>query len=702
MPAYKHIYRRAVSVYMVVLPRRNEEEMGSNTKKKGHSRKRIAEEIMVRIGTRVFVVFVVVAVIAIVMVWSAIMSAKETELTLESESAANRLTGFFDQYIKMSQQMAVNPEIVALLEETVAGDDITQKPNYQTVYEDMVNIAGVDADNIMSAWVADMDASILTQSDGFTSGDGWDFSARAWSVCTQTGETVLTEPYVDPSTGDMILSVVTPVRSSSGSIIGAAGLDTSLDQIISVMKSYTIGRGGYVILVTSAGTILYDEDKSLIQKNINESGLSGNVVSAIENCEQEFMKYKSQSGTKYGFTANVGETGYSVLSSLPSFEYHEMIYGMLVALIIAFGVGIVVITLSIMRTSHSLSEPIKELNETAKKLAAGELDVEIHVHSENEIGQLGDSISATVARLKEYICYIDEISDVLGDMAHGKLAVSLKNDYVGEFAKLKDALLLISKSMIDVMGGITDSAYQVSAGADELAKAAQALAEGAGTQAAAVEELVATSSTVVEQVNVSRKGFETSASETKQVTMMMEHSQNQMNQMMEAMTKIQETSRQVVGIIQTIEEIADQTNLLSLNASIEAARAGESGKGFAVVAGEIGKLADESSKAANSTRDLINVSMEEIDKGNERAGDVVLSLRDTVAAVERVSKLITEAAENAALQTQSMEQIRIGIEDISQGIQDNSATAQESSATSQELAAQATTLNEMVHQFELP
>ena len=96
------------------------------------------------------------------------------------------------------------------------------------------------------------------------------------------------------------------------------------------------------------------------------------------------------------------------------------------------------------------------------------------------------------------------------------------------------------------------------------------------------------------------------------------------------------------------------------------------------------------------------MSMEEIDKGNERAGDVVLSLRDTVAAVERVSKMITEAAENAALQTQSMEQIRIGIEDISQGIQDNSATAQESSATSQELAAQATTLNEMVHQFELP
>ena len=175
----------------------------------------------------------------------------------------------------------------------------------------------------------------------------------------------------------------------------------------------------------------------------------------------------------------------------------------------------------------------------------------------------------------------------------------------------------------------------------------------------------------------------------------------QMQEMMEAVQKIHETSKQVVGIIATIEEIADQTNLLSLNASIEAARAGEAGKGFAVVADEIGKLAQESSKAANMTRELIGVSMEEINKGNQIADHVMDSLKTAVEAVDNVNGMIQKTAGNAADQAQSMEQIRVGIEEISQGVQDNSAIAEESSATSEELASQATMLNELVQHFEL-
>ena len=231
--------------------------------------------------------------------------------------------------------------------------------------------------------------------------------------------------------------------------------------------------------------------------------------------------------------------------------------------------------------------------------------------------------------------------------------------------------------------------------------AAQQLAEGSGTQAAAVEELVATATSVAEQVEESKKDALQSAEETQKVTAMMEQSQDKMQEMMEAVQKIHETSKQVVGIIATIEEIADQTNLLSLNASIEAARAGEAGKGFAVVADEIGKLAQESSKAANMTRELIGVSMEEINKGNQIADHVMDSLKTAVEAVDNVNGMIQKTAGNAADQAQSMEQIRVGIEEISQGVQDNSAIAEESSATSEELASQATLLNELVQHFEL-
>ena len=672
------------------------------TRQSAPSRKGIEQEILYGIGARILAVFALIAIVTIAMVWVVMTSAKQKELTLASESAANKLTDFFDQYIKMSQQMAVNPEIIDLLDNTKEGDSILEQPGFPTVYQDMVNIAGIDTENIMAAWVSDIDANVLTQSDDFTSGEGWEFMSRVWSVCTQTGETVVTEPYIDASTGNMILSAVSPVYAADGEVLGAAGLDISLAHIGDVMADYTIGRGGYLILTSAEGMILYDKDASLIQKTVSEAGFSDHIVNALNNSEQIFTKYRSPAGTRYGYIASIGETGYHIISSLSALEYHENLFWIILALIVVFVIGIVLLTVSIRKISHSLSEPILKLNETAQKLAQGELDVDIDIHSKNEIGELGDSIQATVTRLKEYIRYIDELSEVLSRFADGKLAVELKNDYTGEFQKLKEALLLISRSMVDVMKNVTNSSQQVSGGADELAGAAQMLAESSGTQAAAVEELLATSTTVVEQVNRSREGFEASAEETQKVTLMMERSQSQMNQMMEAMSKIQETSRQVVGIIQTIEEIAEQTNLLSLNASIEAARAGESGRGFAVVAGEIGKLAEESSKAANTTRVLIGVSMEEISRGNERAQEVVSSLHDTVEAVERVSRLITEAAQIASAQTESMEQIRLGVEDISQSIQDNSATAQESSATSQELAAQASILNQMLQKFQLP
>lgn len=181
----------------------------------------------------------------------------------------------------------------------------------------------------------------------------------------------------------------------------------------------------------------------------------------------------------------------------------------------------------------------------------------------------------------------------------------------------------------------------------------------------------------------------------------MEDSKKQMAQMREAMDKIQESSKQVVGVIKAIKDIASQTNLLSLNASIEAARAGEAGKGFAVVAGEIGGLADESADAVNTTRNLINVSLDETEKGNTIVNDVIASLDNAVERVRIANGMIQETAQVADVQMKSIDQIRDGIRDMSQVVSDNSAMAEETSATSEELAAQSVKLNELVQKFEL-
>lgn len=675
--------------------------MGKNAAEGNRKKGKIAEEIRKRIGRSVLIAYIVVEVIIVIIMGQTVYYNKKAQLTLESESAANRLAGFFEKYERETQTLALNPQIQSVLSETKAGDNILSAKAMGYVEKYLVDAAGADSENVMAVWIADLDASVITQSDGYTSPDGWDITGRAWYSCIETGKTVLTEPYIDSSTGEIILSAATPIYDEGGNVLGAAGMDISLDHVTEVLSGYTIGSNGYVWLVSSDGMLIYHPNAELVQQNIADVNVSDNVVNAIVNQSTEFLKYKADGTTKYGSVQLVGETGYLVVSNMPFLEYYQMLFATIGVLLAIFAVEIIVVMRSIDKSAYALSKPIAELNETASRLAEGDLDVELNVMAKNEIGELAESIRATVARLKEYIAYLKEASGALDQIADGKLEIHLEQEYVGEFGQLKEALLHISSSMNDVMRNISASSQTVTSSAGDLANAAQQLAEGSGTQAAAVEELVATATSVAEQVEESKKDALQSAEETQKVTAMMEQSQDKMQEMMKAVQKIHETSKQVVGIIATIEEIADQTNLLSLNASIEAARAGEAGKGFAVVADEIGKLAQESSKAANMTRELIGVSMEEINKGNQIADHVMDSLKTAVEAVDNVNGMIQKTAGNAADQAQSMEQIRVGIEEISQGVQDNSAIAEESSATSEELASQATLLNELVQHFEL-
>lgn len=670
--------------------------------KKAHSRRRIADEIMFQVGRSVLIVFLIVAVASVIMVRWLVKSSKETELELQSASAANKIEGFFLQYTKTSGQLAVNPEIRYVLSETKPGDSILDTDNIETVRQNLLNIVEADAGNIMSSWIADLDTSTITQSDGYTSGPDWDITTRVWyEDCIVNESTVLTKPYIDPATNKVIISAITPVYGSSGKeVIGAAGVDISLEHLTDVMDKYKIGRKGYVFLVSADGIIIYHPQEDLKQKNLKDAGVSQNVLDAIDSEDGKLLKYKVGRSTKYGLVQQVGSTGYTVVSNMPFMEYYSMLFIIMAALVTVFVIGIVMIAFSIKKSAASLSKPIMGLNHTAQQLADGDLDVHIEITSEDEIGELGTSIGKTVARLKEYIVYIDETADVLSHIADGKLGIELKNDYAGEFQKIKKALLNISSSMTNLMKGISESSEQVSIGASELSDASQMLAEGAQVQAEAVQELATATNTVTEQVQKSRKDAEASAKATVNVTTMMEANKDKMKLMMDAMDSIHATSQQVVGIIQTIEEIAEQTNLLSLNASIEAARAGESGKGFAVVADEIGKLALESSKAANMTRELIGVSMEEINKGNDIAIDVMKSLEESVNAVDHVNHMIREVAGNAAEQADNMEKIRTGIDGIAQGVNDNSAVSQETYATSEQLANQTVSLNDLVQKFE--
>lgn len=171
--------------------------------------------------------------------------------------------------------------------------------------------------------------------------------------------------------------------------------------------------------------------------------------------------------------------------------------------------------------------------------------------------------------------------------------------------------------------------------------------------------------------------------------------------MVQAMERINETSQQIVNIASEIEDIASQTNLLSLNASIEAARAGEAGKGFAVVADEIRKLAEQSAQSAVSTRELIEKALYEVTEGNKAADRVSAAIDHIVDGINTIADSSKDLSEIAKEQAEAMEQAEDGVSQISEVVQGNSATAEETSATSEELSAQAVAMNELVGQFRL-
>ncbi|MBQ7773070.1 MAG: methyl-accepting chemotaxis protein [Bacteroidales bacterium] len=322
------------------------------------------------------------------------------------------------------------------------------------------------------------------------------------------------------------------------------------------------------------------------------------------------------------------------------------------------------------------------------------------ITSEDETRILADAAGSLANSLK---LVIEDADYLLSEMSEGNFAVDTEKEeaYVGDFQGLITSMRTLNTRLDETLKNITEAVEQVTMGATQMAETAQGLAEGATDQAGAVQELQATITNVTSIVTDSAKSLEASYKTAKEYQQQAIASGEEMKELTGAMERINATSRQINNIIEEIEDIASQTTLLSLNAAIEAARAGEAGRGFAVVADKIRKLADDSAQSAVHTRELIETSLQEIERGNEITDRTYSSLMKVVEGMEVLVGESQQAMNNSAAQAEAMEQIEQGIDQISAVVENNYATAEETSATIEELSAQATNMNEMVAAFTL-
>ena len=371
--------------------------------------------------------------------------------------------------------------------------------------------------------------------------------------------------------------------------------------------------------------------------------------------------------------------------------------------IVAAGLAIAVVTTLIGRIiTNSITEPVEQIDAAVASLRKGELsNVEMLTYeSEDEFGDTIRNLKEAMGILADYV---SEISVEVKAIAQGDLTRNGDDitDFLGDFSELKTSLLYILKRFNSTLTEISNLAEQVSSNSSEVENASKSLADGATEQAGVIEELNATIDTVVDMAEDTAKETQNASARVKASANKANEEKEKMNELLTEMEHITEISKEIGNIITDIEDIASQTNLLSLNASIEAARAGEAGKGFAVVADQIGKLAADSAKSAVNTRDLIDKTLVEIEKGNTITRTTADAFNQIIADMESFAELAENTMEKANSQAESLEQIGQGIEQLSGVVQGNAASSEENTAISINLAEGAAKMHDRVNIFKL-
>jgi len=353
--------------------------------------------------------------------------------------------------------------------------------------------------------------------------------------------------------------------------------------------------------------------------------------------------------------------------------------------------GVIAIAIRAMRAGNF------SIDDIDKTLIAAGLNPDIDSYA----GEFGEIILEFAEAVGATDSYINEIKDVLTQMANGDLRNEIAREYVGSFDIIKRSVNNITKQLHSTMSEIASSSEHVLTGAKEIALASAHLANGSAEQAVSVDELNNSINTIRLLIQQNTENATTASDLSEKSTANANVGNIAVEQMLEAMEQIKHSSNSISGINKVIQDIAFQTNLLALNASVEAARAGEHGKGFAVVADEVRTLAGRSQAAAAETTQLIQDSINRVEAGSAIALSTAEALRIIVSNVSEVSNVLSNVSASSIKQEEAAKTTTEGIDAISDVAQSNSASSEETAAASEELNSQAEILRQLVSFFKL-
>ena len=620
------------------------------------------------------------------------INSKHSIFVVQTSKSASDITAWFDKQCFMMDNLA----------EAVDSGKF-DADNFDKANDFLVDMQSV-SDEVYVFYIGKSDKSSVFSDGWDAAAENYDPTDRDWyTKAVEAKKTVVSDPYIDVKTKELVITVSKPIFHDNGDISVVAA-DIFVTSVIDIAKS-NVNGGYYPILIDAAGDIVVHRNDAYLPYIDNDESehytkASDTSFAAIAGNENGRTYTGTDENGQLSIYAKdgVGDYGWTIIYAQDTYTFYcsEMWLVIIFFLVLVVFTAISTIILNI-QISRKL-KPLGEINKAADSMKNGQLSYESKYRKNDAIGSACLAIEEANGMLKNYVSDIDM---KLGQMAEGRFNNEITLQYNGDFAEIKASMIKIQNSLKDTLAQIENAASQVSEGSEQLAAGAQELSDGAAMQAGAIDTL----SSNCELVSGNVKTTADNANRANVIVTEMGEKVNlcndSMNKLSAAMQEIGDKSGEIKKIIQTVEDIAFQTNILALNAAVEAARAGEAGKGFAVVADEVRNLAGKTADAAALTSQLIEHTVGAVANGTELTTDTVDAMLTLVGSVDEAVSIVRSITADANAESEELEKITEGVEQIASVIQRNTATAEESAASSEELSGQAALLKSLTDRFEL-